>query len=237
MFMSTKHKIWGAFCAALLALAVACFGGIPAAADNPDPTTTSAAESEPKAFEENLKRLAATDAEASANLEKFRALTPEQQGQIEQAVSDGTAGKELQEALSGSNPEWAGALSKIAIDNGVENESASEKEDATLDRRSSYSFKQEIFGITITKLSQSFIYQVRGGSVVATKSCTASSVNFNVTVALSEDTSHWTQGSHGVCETTWHGNIFFKGFGVRLDKIQHLEVNASGVYSAWLVNA
>ena len=84
-------------------------------------------------------------------------------GWIEQAVSDGTAGKELQEALSGSNPERVGALSKIAIDNGVENESASEKENATLDLRSSYSFKQEIFGITITKLSQSCIYQVQGG--------------------------------------------------------------------------
>ena len=119
----------------------------------------------------------------------------------------------------------------------MENESASEKEDATLDRQSSYSFKQEIFGITITKLSRSFIYQVQGGSVVAIKFCTASSANFNIVVALSEDTSHWKQGSHGVCETTWHCNIFVKGFGVRLDKIQHLEVNASGVYSAWLVNA
>jgi len=39
------------------------------------------------------------------------------------------------------------------------------------------------------------------------------------------------QGSHGVCETTWHGNIFFKGFGVRLDKIQHLEVDARGIYN------
>lgn len=237
MFMSTKHKIWSAFCAALLTLAVACFGSIPAVADNPDPTKTSAAEAGPKAFEENLKRVAAADAEASANLEKFHALTPEQQGQIEQVVSDGTAGKELQEALTGSNPEQAGALSKITVDNGVENESTGEKEDATSDRRSSYSVKQEIFGITITKLSQSFIYQVQGGSVVATKSCTASSVNFNLAVALSEDTSHWTQNSHGVCETTWHGNIFFKGFGVRLDKIQHLEVDARGFYSGWLVNA
>ena len=128
-------------------------------------------------------------------------------------------------------------LSKITIDNGVENESADEKEEAITGYRVSYSVKQEIFGITITKLSQSFIYQVQGGSVVATKSCTASSANFNIVVALSEDTSHWKQGSHGVCETTWHCNIFVKGFGVRLDKIQHLEVNASGVYSAWLVNA
>ena len=115
--------------------------------------------------------------------------------------------------------------------------SAGEKEDATTDRRSSYSVKQEILGITVTKLSQSFIYQVRGGSVVATKSCTASSVNFNIVVALSDDTSHWVQGSHGICETTWHGNIFFKGFGVRLDKIQHLEVDARGVYNTWLVKA
>ena len=236
MLMSTKRKIWSAFCTALLALAVACFGGIPAAADNPEPTT-SAADSEPKAFEENLKRLAATDAEASANLEKFHALTSEQQGQIEQAVSDGTAGKELQEALSDSNPERAGALSRITIDNDVENESADGKEDATTSYRSSYSVKQEIFGITITKLSQSFAYDVQGGSVVATKSCTASSVNFNIVVALSDDTSHWVQGSHGICETTWHGNIFFKGFGVRLDKIQHLEVDARGIYNTWLVNA
>ncbi len=62
-------------------------------------------------------RLAATDVEASDNLEKFHALTSEQQGQIEQAVSDGTAGKELQEALSDSKPERAGALSQITIDN------------------------------------------------------------------------------------------------------------------------
>ena len=74
MLMSTKRKIWSAFCAALLALAVACFGGIPAAAEPPEPTT-SAADSEPKGFEESLKRLAATDVEASANLEKFHALT------------------------------------------------------------------------------------------------------------------------------------------------------------------
>ena len=108
---------------------------------------------------------------------------------------------------------------------------AGEKKDATTDRRSSYSVKQEILGITVTKLSQSFIYQVRGGSIVATKSCAASSVNFNIAVALSEDTSHWTQGSHGICETTWHGNILFRGSGVRFDKIQHLEVDARGVYS------
>lgn len=62
-------------------------------------------------------RLAATDVEASDNLEKFHALTSEQQGKIEQAVSDGTAGKELQEALSDSKPERAGALSQITIDN------------------------------------------------------------------------------------------------------------------------
>ena len=114
--------------------------------------------------------------------------------------------------------------------------SASKKEDATTDRRSSYSVKQEILGITVTKLSQSFIYQVRGGSVVATKSCVTSSFNFNIAVALSEDASHWTQGSHGICETTWHGNILFRGSGVRFDKIQHLEVDARGVYSKWLVN-
>ena len=109
--------------------------------------------------------------------------------------------------------------------------SASKKEDATTDRRSSYSLKQEILGITITKLSKSFIYQVQGGSVVATKSCVTSSVNFNIAVALSEDTSCWIQNSHGICETTWHGNILFKGSGVRFDKIQHLEDDARGVYS------
>ena len=93
------------------------------------------------------------------------------------------------------------------------------------------------FGVTVTKLSQSFIYQVRGGSVVATKSCVTSSFNFNIAVALSADTSCWIQNSHGICETTWHGNILFRGSGVRFDKIQHLEVDARGVYSAWLVNA
>ena len=109
--------------------------------------------------------------------------------------------------------------------------SAGEKEDATTDRRSSYSVEQEIFGITITKLSKSFIYQVQGGSVVATKSCVASCVNFNIAVALSEDTSRWTQGFHGICETAWCGNILFRGFVVRFDKIQHLEDDARGVYS------
>ena len=113
----------------------------------------------------------------------------------------------------------------------MENESADEKEEAITGYRVSYSVKQEIFGITITKLSQSFIYQVQGGSVVATKSCTASSANFNIVVALSEDTSRWTQGFHGICETAWCGNILFRGFGVRFDKIQHLEGDARGVYS------
>ena len=111
------------------------------------------------------------------------------------------------------------------------------KEDATTDRRSSYSVKQEILGITVTKLSQNFIYQVRGDSVVATKSCVTSSVNSNIAVALSADTSCWIQNSHGICEAMWHGNILFRGSGVRFDKIQHLEVDARGVYSAWLVNA
>ena len=115
--------------------------------------------------------------------------------------------------------------------------SAGEKEDATTDRRSSYSVKQEILGITVTKLSQSFIYQVQGGSVVATKSCVASCVNFNIAVALSEDTSRWTQGFHGICETAWCGNILFRGFGVRFNEIQHLEVDTRSVYSKWLVNA
>ena len=119
----------------------------------------------------------------------------------------------------------------------MENESADGKEDATTSYRSSYSVKQEIFGITITKLSQSFSYDVQGGSVVATNSCAAASINVNIAVALIDYTSHCLQGSHGVCETTWHGNIFFKGFGVRLDKIQHLEVDARGVYNTWLVNA
>ena len=92
--------------------------------------------------------------------------------------------------------------------------SAGEKEDATTDRRSSYSVEQEIFGITITKLSKSFIYQVQGGSVVATKSCVASCVNFNIAVALSEDTSRWTQGFHGICETAWCGNTSYSGDSV-----------------------
>ena len=84
-------------------------------------------------------------------------------GWIEQAVSDGTAGKELQEALTDPNSELIGMPSKVPGDNGVENESVGEKEDATTDQRSSYSVKREIFVITITKLSQSFIYQVQGG--------------------------------------------------------------------------
>ena len=109
--------------------------------------------------------------------------------------------------------------------------SVGEKEDATTDRRSSYSVEQEIFGITITKLSKSFIYLVQGGSVVASKSYVTSSFNFNIAVALSEDTSRWTQGFHGICETVWCGNILFRGFGVRFDKIQHLEGDARGVYS------
>lgn len=128
----------------------------------------------------------------SANPEKIHALTPEQQGQIEQAVSDGTAGKELQEALTDPNSELIGMPSKVPVDNGLENESVGEKEDATTDQRSSYSVKQEIFVITITKLSQSFIYQVRGGSAVATKSCAAPRAKFNVAVDLSNDTSRWT---------------------------------------------
>lgn len=92
----------------------------------------------PKAFEENLKRLAATDAEVSANPEKIHTFTPERRGWIEQAVSDGTAGKELQEALTDPNSELIGMPSKVPGDNGVENESVGEKEDATLDRRSSH---------------------------------------------------------------------------------------------------
>lgn len=104
------------------------------------------------------------------------------------------------------------------------------------DVRSSYTFSQEILGITVTKLVQEYYYQTQDGNVVASKTCIDSHVNYNAVVAISSNTTHSTWGNHGQCTTIWTGNLVFKGFGIDMDKKQYLEVDGYGVYSTYVVN-
>lgn len=243
MFATTRQKIRVVLAATLLALTTAGFGASPAAAEgfNSEPKFTIAPGL--GKFEKNLEELAATNAEAAVNLEKFRTLSLDQKKQIEQAILDGTAAKELEEFLTASNSEKSGNISKVTVEkNRVAIKENIEKSSAiptfaSYEARTFFSVSQKIFGITITKLGQNFIYQVQGNSVISTKACTTYATNYNFVVSLTEDTSHWLWGSRGVCETTWHGHIIVKRFGIRIDKIQHLEVNSQGFYDGWLVNA
>ncbi|MDO5093995.1 MAG: hypothetical protein Q4D79_11375 [Propionibacteriaceae bacterium] len=187
-------------------------------------------------FEQNLSELASSDAEAAENLSRFRDLSPQQQELLERALVDGTALENLGKVLESSEPNLTSEESVEAVQGHKGKDDGAARTTASVDWEGCYVVEQRIYGVLITRLRQDFTWQVTSGRVSATKRCTASAVNYNFVIHLSSDTNHWVLGKRGICETIWHGSAFVKDFTISLDKRQHMEVSASGIYNTWLDN-
>lgn len=223
-----KGKVPKTVLATLIVIS-ACFAGS-------GPALAHDAANESHRFEQHLEQLAATSTEAAENLARFRALTPDQQAMIEQGIADGTFAEEL-EANAGALAHDHDSMTTTRLDRSVTTNRAYPTAKKWNTTTVSW-FSQTIFGVTITKLTQRYTVEVNGQRVTASKSCTSNVVNFNFAVAIDSSNSHWREGNYGVCETTWNGYIAFKGFGIRLDKIQHLKVDGNGdTIDRWLINA
>ena len=212
----------------------------------PDSTLAAATSSTPD-FASSMKKKAKVDPEARKALRQYESLSAQQQAQLNEAIRSGKAAQALGEAIDSSGMESitthggfirrsGGAGASTTQTSSFRGSDGVSTLSTVYDVSGSYRVEQRVFGVLITRLNQDFYWQTSSGRVTATKRCYASATNFNFVINLSSDTDHWIQGTHGVCQTIWHGNVIYKGSGVRMDKKQWFEVDGKGYYSRWLKN-
>lgn len=227
--MSLKTKLRPAL------LTATCFGlsaGLVVPTATADEQTSVAQDDQLPTFEEGLREKAASDPEAAENLKKFESLSEDQQETIETVIQDGTAARELADTVDSSATELSEDTPSVQRETpeGITTQ-------ATYDVSGTYTYSQQILGVTVTKLNQDFRWRTGNNQVLSTTNCTASATNYNVVINITEDTSHYVSAGHGFCETVWHGNVIHEGLNVRLDKIQLFEVSGAGIVNRSTRNA
>ncbi|PGK51739.1 hypothetical protein CN918_28525 [Priestia megaterium] len=80
---------------------------------------------------------------------------------------------------------------------------------------------QVVFGIPITKLTTWVRYKRDGKNILAVYNAGAYARNFNPGVSVDDKTGKpWRTSTRAYARTVWKGYAVFKGFGVRIDKVQ-----------------
>lgn len=93
-----------------------------------------------------------------------------------------------------------------------------------------YTFKQKIFGITITKLKLEQWYRSSTKKVTKIYNVAASKKNLNPGVNISnEPEEQWiSRAGNALAYVTWHGDITVSGHTVQVDKRQHIRCDETG---------
>ena len=105
--------------------------------------------------------------------------------------------------------------------------SASSKMTATATKRKTYTtttyvtHTQVVLGVPVTKLTTWVRYKRDGKNILAVYNAGAYARNFNPGVSVDDKTGKpWRTSTRAYARTTRKGYAVFKGFGVRIDKIQ-----------------
>ncbi|MER6556535.1 hypothetical protein ABT300_02040 [Streptomyces sp. NPDC001027] len=100
-----------------------------------------------------------------------------------------------------------------------------------------YTVKQKVLGVTVTKLSLWVDYYTNGSKVTQSLNAGAGKRNINPGVSISNSPpKHWLSGGVSTAETVWEGSIIFKGFGVSIDKRHRVSANENGFKSGSVKN-
>ncbi|MFJ1705925.1 hypothetical protein [Kitasatospora sp. NPDC088346] len=100
-----------------------------------------------------------------------------------------------------------------------------------------YTVKQKILGITITKLSVWVDYYTNGSKITKVDHADCGKRNFNGAVSISHSVPKASlYGGEANGEVIWEGSIIYRGFGVEIDKRHHVTANAYGFKSGYLKN-
>ncbi|MFD7877397.1 hypothetical protein ACFV5G_25390 [Streptomyces sp. NPDC059766] len=100
-----------------------------------------------------------------------------------------------------------------------------------------YTVKQKILGVTVTKLSLWVNYYTNGSSITKVDHADCGKRNFNAAVAIGHGTPKaWLGSGNANGEVVWEGSIVYKGFGVEIDKRHHVTADAWGFKNGYLKN-
>ncbi len=100
-----------------------------------------------------------------------------------------------------------------------------------------YTVKQKIFGVTVTKFSLWVDYYTNGSKITKVDHADCAKRNFNAAVSISHSVPKASlYGGEANGEVIWEGSIIYRGFGVEIDKRHHVTANAYGFKSGYLKN-
>ncbi|MFJ6719665.1 MULTISPECIES: hypothetical protein [unclassified Streptomyces] len=100
-----------------------------------------------------------------------------------------------------------------------------------------YTVRQKIFGITITKLSVWVNYHTNGSKIDKVDHADCGKRNFNGAVSIGHGVPKaQLADGNAIGQVVWEGSIIYKGFGVEIDKRQQVVANAYGFKSGYLKN-
>ncbi|MEU8591755.1 hypothetical protein AB0C59_32930 [Streptomyces sp. NPDC048664] len=100
-----------------------------------------------------------------------------------------------------------------------------------------YTVSQKIFGVTVTKLSLWVEYYTNGSSITKVDHADCGKRNFNAAVSIGHGVPKaWLASGNANGEVVWEGSIIYKGFGIEIDKRQHVTADAWGYKGGYLKN-
>ncbi|MET9963022.1 hypothetical protein ABZ128_28815 [Streptomyces sp. NPDC006326] len=204
------------------------------------------------AYENSLKN--STEPEAAATLQQFDALThdkkvkflnysedPENLKALLQEVADvpeaGTSVHQLVNLKDGDVQIEADSEATFKPDDA---EAAAVAARGKLSRgwwETTYSVKQKILGVTVTKLSLWVNYYTDGSKITKVDHADCGKRNYNAAVSIGHSVPKAQLASGtAIGEVIWEGSIIYKGFGIEIDKRHQVKANAYGFKSGYLKN-
>lgn len=226
------------------ALAGLALAAAPAAASDLD---TRAGVTTPAEYIEYLR--GSNEPGAGQTLADFSALPAADQQRFIDHLNDPSLFKAFMEEVGTIEPETTRGTSRTVTEIGEDVEIISETTVEPVSGlagpginlvgayRTTYSVSQKFLGVTITKLSTWIHYYTNGSAVTTVYSSGAGVVNYNGAVSIDDNVlTPWISGGLGYAETVFKGYFLFKGFNIRIDKLQQCVVYWDGFYSGFLRN-
>ncbi|MER7468700.1 hypothetical protein [Streptomyces sp. NPDC097981] len=100
-----------------------------------------------------------------------------------------------------------------------------------------YSVKQKIFGVTVTKLSLWVNYYTDGSKITKVDHADCGKRNYNAAVSIGHGVPKAQLASGtAIGEVIWEGSIIYRGFGIEIDKRHQVKADAYGFKSGYLKN-
>ncbi|MEU9732492.1 hypothetical protein [Streptomyces sp. NPDC048002] len=189
--------------------------------------------------------------EALEVLAEFKALAPDEQSKFVGYLNDPEVFKAFLEYSGESQGQNATASTTgekrvtkynqdvIFVNEGnVTRERSGATRDVTWTEKATYTFKQKLLGVTVTKMTVWVRYSASRGAVEKALNSGSALKNFNIGVDIDGDNARpWVSGGRAHAETVWKGELTYSGYTARIDKIQHLSAAWDGTWKGSTKNA